>query len=69
MERILQTLSAEKIFSLGRKKKLSRQEKKLSRQRVKSEGALNVFVETVINKLSRMSLRKEEVEKFSICFS
>lgn len=62
MERILQTLSAEKIFSLGRKKKLSR-------QRVKSEGALNVFVETVINKLSRMSLRKEEVEKFSICFS
>lgn len=62
MERILQTLSAEKIFSLGRKKKLSR-------QRVKSEGALNVFVETVINKLSRMSLRKEEVEKSSICFS
>lgn len=62
MERILQTLSAEKIFSLGRKKKLSR-------QRVKSEGALNVFVKTVINKLSRMSLRKEEVEKSSICFS
>lgn len=62
MERILQTLSAEKIFSLGRKKKLSR-------QRVKSKGALNVFVETVINKLSRMSLRKEEVEKSSICFS
>lgn len=62
MERILQTLSAEKIFSLGRKKKLSR-------QGVKSEGALNVFVETVINKLSRMSLRKEEVEKSSICFS
>ena len=32
-------------------------------------GVLNVFVETVINKLSRMSLRKNEVEKISICFS